>query len=331
MGIRSSAEPGRVRVWPACVGARHGRQPGTSAAPGDVCRGVPWTAVFARSGWRHHPPGRPVRLPGAERGSVGSDQTRSFVDAARRTVRPARRTRDAGVDPDRAWPIPSRAADGDAQPLRVRRDNLLDRDIRRRGSMLLVPAAGARHSQDRFTTCRWPQLLWYCSACATCPPISRAIRKRTREVGICRSQSRRCDPPANPAGMCCSCCIRQTPREFWTRLLRFGRSEPVLSPRARTGARTPLAHRPDIASATTAADGFVDGGTCESVTGWAWDPSQPDSPLALDLWTGDKKLGTVTAKWFRRDLTPREKGMARTPSDSPSPSRSHPKQGAFSG
>jgi hypothetical protein len=67
-------------------------------------------------------------------------------------------------------------------------------------------------------------------------------------------------------------------------------------------------HRPNVASATMAADGFVDGGTCESITGWAWDPSQPDSPLALDLWTGDEKLGTVTAKWFRHDLYAAGKG-----------------------
>ena len=72
--------------------------------------------------------------------------------------------------------------------------------------------------------------------------------------------------------------------------------------------RTPVADRSDIASATPAADGFVDGGTCDSVTGWAWDPAQPDSPLALDLWTGGERLGTVTAKWFRRDLHAAGKG-----------------------
>jgi multisubunit Na+/H+ antiporter MnhF subunit len=68
------------------------------------------------------------------------------------------------------------------------------------------------------------------------------------------------------------------------------------------GILTPVSQRPDVASPTPASDGFVDGGTCEGVTGWAWEPSQPDSPLALDLWTGDVKLGTVTANWFRRDL-----------------------------
>ena len=78
-----------------------------------------------------------------------------------------------------------------------------------------------------------------------------------------------------------------------------------------TGADEELAtvsQRLDIISATPAADGFVDGGTCEGVTGWAWDPSEPDSPLALDLWTGDEKLGTVTANWFRRDLYAAGKG-----------------------
>ncbi len=72
--------------------------------------------------------------------------------------------------------------------------------------------------------------------------------------------------------------------------------------------RTPVADRSDIASATPASDGFVDGGTCDSVTGWAWDPALPDSPIVLDLWTGGERLGTVTAKWFRRDLHASGKG-----------------------
>jgi len=71
---------------------------------------------------------------------------------------------------------------------------------------------------------------------------------------------------------------------------------------------TTVSQPPDLISATPAADGFFDGGTCEGVTGWAWDPSQPDSPLALDLWTGDERLGTVTANWFRPDLDAAGKG-----------------------
>lgn len=51
-----------------------------------------------------------------------------------------------------------------------------------------------------------------------------------------------------------------------------------------------------------AADGFLDGGDCLGTTGWAWDPAHPDTPVTLDVWSGESLLGTVTADWFRWDL-----------------------------
>ena len=56
------------------------------------------------------------------------------------------------------------------------------------------------------------------------------------------------------------------------------------------------------------ADGVLEGGDCIGATGWAWDPAQPDTPVAVDVWSGDSRLGTVTANWFRWDLLMAGKG-----------------------
>jgi len=55
-------------------------------------------------------------------------------------------------------------------------------------------------------------------------------------------------------------------------------------------------------------DGFHDGGDCNGTTGWAWDPAHPDAAVVLDVWSGDTRLGTVTANWFRWDLWTAGKG-----------------------
>jgi len=59
------------------------------------------------------------------------------------------------------------------------------------------------------------------------------------------------------------------------------------------------------------ADGFLDGGDCIETIGWAWDPSHPDEPVALDVWSGETLLGTVTADWFRWDLLTSGKGRGQ--------------------
>jgi hypothetical protein len=60
--------------------------------------------------------------------------------------------------------------------------------------------------------------------------------------------------------------------------------------------------------ASGSSDGFHDGGDCSGTTGWAWDPAHPDAPIVLDVWSGDTRLGTVTANWFRWDLWTAGKG-----------------------
>ena len=69
-----------------------------------------------------------------------------------------------------------------------------------------------------------------------------------------------------------------------------------------------LAARFAVTPAGPDADGFLDGGDCRGATGWAWDPAHPDSPVTVEVWSGDTLLGTVTADWFRWDLYAAGKG-----------------------
>jgi len=48
-------------------------------------------------------------------------------------------------------------------------------------------------------------------------------------------------------------------------------------------------------------DGFVDEAATH-VSGWAWDRNQPNEPVAVEIFAGDKLLGTVLADQFRQDL-----------------------------
>jgi hypothetical protein len=45
----------------------------------------------------------------------------------------------------------------------------------------------------------------------------------------------------------------------------------------------------------------------EQIGGWAWDKNQPDTPIKVDIYDGDKLIGTATADVFRKDL--QDEGM----------------------
>ena len=57
-----------------------------------------------------------------------------------------------------------------------------------------------------------------------------------------------------------------------------------------------------VAQATTSSTGYLDIAACTSIVGWAWDPSQPDTAINVDIYDGSTKLATVTANTFRADL-----------------------------
>ncbi|HMF19110.1 MAG TPA: hypothetical protein VKE98_18010 [Gemmataceae bacterium] len=48
--------------------------------------------------------------------------------------------------------------------------------------------------------------------------------------------------------------------------------------------------------------GFHDVTDSKMIFGWAWDANQPDSPISVDIYDGDKLLATVKADVFRQDL-----------------------------
>jgi len=58
-------------------------------------------------------------------------------------------------------------------------------------------------------------------------------------------------------------------------------------------------------------EGFLEMVTCDLLSGWAWAPSQPESPLTIDLYDGDRLLATTSADVFRQDLLDARKGNGR--------------------
>lgn len=59
------------------------------------------------------------------------------------------------------------------------------------------------------------------------------------------------------------------------------------------------------------AGGSLDRVGCERIEGWAWDPRQPETPIAVELYDGEKLLATVIANRLRQDLVRSEKGDGR--------------------
>src|SRR5579863_4717066 len=47
---------------------------------------------------------------------------------------------------------------------------------------------------------------------------------------------------------------------------------------------------------------YIDEAGCNRITGWVWDPQQPQERIALELLDGDTRLAAVRANQFRADL-----------------------------
>jgi hypothetical protein len=65
------------------------------------------------------------------------------------------------------------------------------------------------------------------------------------------------------------------------------------------------------AQASGAHEGFLDQVSCQVVSGWAWAPSQPDRPLTIELYDGNRLLKTALADQYRQDLADARKGNGR--------------------
>jgi hypothetical protein len=60
------------------------------------------------------------------------------------------------------------------------------------------------------------------------------------------------------------------------------------------------------------ATGYLDSeGTVEEIAGWAWDPTQPNTPLHVDILDNDKLLRSLLADEYREDLEKDGKGNGK--------------------
>jgi len=56
-------------------------------------------------------------------------------------------------------------------------------------------------------------------------------------------------------------------------------------------------------------EGYHDGSDCDKIFGWAWDSSQPNAAISVDIYDGATKIGTAPANEFRSDLTGKGNGF----------------------
>ncbi len=57
--------------------------------------------------------------------------------------------------------------------------------------------------------------------------------------------------------------------------------------------------------------GTLDRVSCMRIEGWAWDARQPEAPIAVELYDGNRLLATALADRWRRDLVANKKGDGR--------------------
>ena len=55
-------------------------------------------------------------------------------------------------------------------------------------------------------------------------------------------------------------------------------------------------------------EGYLEKVSCDFISGWVWDTSQPGAALTIDLHDGDRRLATSVADQFRPDLWDARKG-----------------------
>lgn len=71
---------------------------------------------------------------------------------------------------------------------------------------------------------------------------------------------------------------------------------------------------------TSAYEGFLDGVDCDTIRGWAWDSTQPNTPVDVDIYDGPNLVVRATrADKFRQDLLDNNKGNGRHAFDIPTP------------
>lgn len=74
-----------------------------------------------------------------------------------------------------------------------------------------------------------------------------------------------------------------------------------------------------IGHAATTYSGKHDSASCAQITGWAWDSTQPTTPITVDIYDGSSKLTTLTADVFRQSLLDAGKGDGKHAFTFPTP------------
>ena len=66
--------------------------------------------------------------------------------------------------------------------------------------------------------------------------------------------------------------------------------------------------RPAKAAPVVTFEGYHDGANCSSIFGWAWDSTQPNTPINVDIYIDNVLFTTAPANFFRQDLLNAGKG-----------------------
>lgn len=99
---------------------------------------------------------------------------------------------------------------------------------------------------------------------------------------------------------------KNPPTSAWQEIAQVRNNRWYLYYWADAGASLPPTFGQDASSC--AFGGVHETATCSSITGWAWDPTFPNSPISVDIFDGSTLIATVAANQFRQDLLNSGKG-----------------------
>lgn len=76
---------------------------------------------------------------------------------------------------------------------------------------------------------------------------------------------------------------------------------------------------PGVVDAEPAYEGSHEAATCDAIAGWAWNPQQPETPIAVNIYADESLLVTLTANQLRPDLLDAHLGNGQHAFTSPLP------------
>lgn len=79
-------------------------------------------------------------------------------------------------------------------------------------------------------------------------------------------------------------------------------------PEGTAGAAEEVLATGDLADGRGAFEGHHEASDCVRTAGWVWDRTRPDAPVVVEIYDGDRRIGTAIADVYRRGLAESEKG-----------------------